>query len=335
MTPSTPAPDIITSFTGQHAILSPTFAAPLIYRDEWAPTLAHHYYAQQAPNATVSARIREAPTAASAQRILSAYPTPAGWEQHTRSQVMDDLLRAKFHGPALSALLKTGTSLLLPSTHTHEQFWGTCLCSRHRAWPGKNRLGKALMRLRQEHQVTSDTPVYTRVSLTGHRPKDLSDTNRQWVHDTLPWVIDRLRLDHAAEVAISGMAVGSDTMWAQMTLAAGMRLWAYMPYEQQTERWAPAERKKHRALRAAASYEYVLGRNYDVRLFHARNATMVRDSDLVVAIHHADKHCGGTAATIRKARQTRTPLLHLDLNEHKVVLYRGPDRQPTLWNPAT
>lgn len=328
------APELIESFTGSHSFLSSNHPHPLTYRGRTAPTLAHHYWASAATTDRVREYIYDAPTASVAGRIAQMQTPPDGWEQHTRVQVMDELLHLKFQGRMLEQLLGTGTALLLSSNIAHDQFWGSCFCARHFSWPGRNRLGQALMQIRAEHQMLPAQPIFTRVALTGHRPKDLSEGDHRWVHDTLEWVIQRLVQDHGMRVGISGMAAGSDIMWAQMLQDAGVHLWTYLPCLGQADRWPAPERRKWLELRGVASREVVLGPSYDVRLLHARNQLMARDCDLLIAVHHESKQAGGLAATIRKAKQAGRTVLRLDLEQRRVALEEPGVAVAVEWGPS-
>lgn len=325
----TPSSEVINTFTGRHDFLSPNYCAPLSYRGRTAPSLAHHYWAARAPSDKVREFIYDAPVPAVARRIALMHPAPAGWDQHQRSEVMGELLQEKFQGHLLDQLLGTGDALLLTTNLIHDQFWGACLCARHAPWPGKNRLGITLMQLRSELRGDSARPRYARVSLAGYRPKDLSEADHQWVRETLPWVLAQLREEHGMSVGISGMSSGPDILWAQSVLTAGLSLWAYLPYPGQAQRWPEAEQRKWRQLRQLSSREVVMGSDYSVSLFHARNELMVRDCDLLISIQHPRHTTGGAATTVRKAQQTRRAQLHLDLELRRVVL-----NDPSLGGPV-
>ncbi|WP_152748233.1 DUF1273 domain-containing protein [Micromonospora sp. RV43] len=122
----------------------------------------------------------------------------------------------------------------------------------------------------------------------------------------------KLREEHGTQIGVSGMALGVDTWWAQAVLAAGMELWAYVPFPQQPAKWQPADQEEWRRLRALASRVREFGPRYDVRLLHARNDGMLLDAKAVTAVWLPGKKDGGTYSAVRKAGRLRLPVIHLD-----------------------
>ena len=64
---------------------------------------------------------------------------------------MEDGLRLKFADPELrEMLISTYPHELVEGTTWHDNEWGNCSCERCKNIPGKNKLGKILMKLRTE-----------------------------------------------------------------------------------------------------------------------------------------------------------------------------------------
>lgn len=164
---------------------------------------------------------------------------------------------------------------------------------------------------------------WPRAALTGHRPADFNPAERQWTVATLDACAAALRRNHGTRVALSGMALGSDTWWAEAALTEGLDLWAYMPFEGQSARWAERDREVWRRLRRRASREVVLGQHYDVRLLFARNDLLLQDSDVLLAVLRSDKTGGGTVSAVRKARSRNHPMIRVDPVLRTVTLERG------------
>jgi len=112
--------------------------------------------------------------------------------------------------------------------------------------------------------------IWPRVAVTGHR--SLEPSEAAFAKAELARLAGKLRDHHGTTTAISGMALGADTWWAEAAVDAGMELWAYIPFEAQSDRWPEADRERWAGLRSRATREVVLGVDYHVALLHARNS---------------------------------------------------------------
>jgi len=167
---------------------------------------------------------------------------------------------------------------------------------------------------------SGDTPkIFPKVMVTGHRPKSFGAGDELWSVRELHRTLKRLQRFHGVEEAISGMALGADTWWADSALSLGIPLAAYIPFEAQPDAWGRDDREKWRSLREQAHREVVLGDHYDVRLLHARNDAMLRDADLCVALWRKSATSGGTFSAVKKAQAMGKPLIILDPEEHSVL----------------
>lgn len=303
---------MVETFSDAHRFLSNFYPVTFSWRGTSAASSEHHYMAAKTDDPDQREAILTADSPRQAKRLGRAVSLRPGWDEEEKFQVMRSVLEAKFADPGMrDLLLGTGDALLVEGNTWHDQTWGDCSCPEHRSWPGRNALGRTLMEVRS---VLRGDPGdrWPRVALTGHRRGAFSPEQWWWVHDTLGEVMARLHEQHGTEVAISGMALGADTAWAQAALAAQVRLWAYLPFEAQTERWQQSDRRVWRGLRSLAAREVVLAEDFDVRLLHARDYLMIRDADLVVAVHLPHKRTGGTVSAIRKARAEGKPMLRID-----------------------
>lgn len=156
-------------------------------------------------------------------------------------------------------------------------------------------------------------------ALTGHRR--LGDST-SWVCGVLVRTAAKLRDEYATTTAISGMALGADTMWADAALGAGLDLHAYVPFPQQADRWPARDQQRWRELLDHASEVHTIGDHYDVRYLFARNDAMLRDCDLLIAVWDATRTTGGTVDAVRKARRRGLPIIHLDPAAHTSRLIR-------------
>lgn len=315
--------DAVISFTGENHFLSNFYPHPMEWRGTTARAAEYHYNAAKTLVLSEREKVYAAPTPGKAKQIGQRVTLRPNWDDRVRFDQMYSILRAKFADPRLQALLlSTGDALLVEGNNWHDQLWGDCNCPRHAKWPGKNMLGVMLMHIRSELRAEMDLTSgsqFTRVSLTGHRPHEFTADQEAWIKDRLRAVALRLKSHYGTRVAISGMALGADTWWAEAALEAGLRLWCYIPFEAQADKWQPSEVQRWRELRSEANREVVLGQEYDVRLLHCRNELMVRDSDMMTAVHLKERRSGGTVETIKKARRAGLPMLRLNVSDREVT----------------
>lgn len=89
-------------------------------------------------------------TLGQAKRLGRRVTLRSDWDD-IRQSVMLHLLRQKFSCPKLAKkLLATGIQDIIEGNYWHDQYWGECTCPKHIFVPGKNVLGKLLMRVRSE-----------------------------------------------------------------------------------------------------------------------------------------------------------------------------------------
>lgn len=154
--------------------------------------------------------------------------------------------------------------------------------------------------------------IFPKVMVTGHRPTAFTADEAQWAKDQIHTTLKRLKKFHGAQEAISGMALGVDTWWAQSALSLDFELASYVPFEAQSKDWTEEETLEWLRLRGLAKREVILSDSYSVRMFHARNDAMLRDSDLTVGVLKSDTTRGGSYSTVAKARKQNKPLILID-----------------------
>ncbi len=162
--------------------------------------------------------------------------------------------------------------------------------------------------------TTGPLPVWEVVCLTGHRPQHLSSPQRHWVIDNLGRCAGWLRDNRGTRVAITGMALFSDLVWADAAVRAGLELWCYIPYPQQPENWTARDRGEWERLRAAGNphRERIFADRYSKQALHARNRGMLTDADAVVSVWRSNKADGGTYQATVEAARRGMPGIHLD-----------------------
>lgn len=143
---------MINCFDGEFAFLSNFYTSP--FEDPKTGTMfltmEHYFQAMKADNMRDYLTIASAPTPSKAKRLGRQCVLRWDWEK-VKEQVMEDGLRLKFADPELrKMLISTHPHELIEGTTWHDNEWGSCSCERCKNIPGKNKLGKILMKLRAE-----------------------------------------------------------------------------------------------------------------------------------------------------------------------------------------
>lgn len=333
-TPTAPPTSRIDSFRGRYYFLANTDDSTLLYQGLYYPSAEHAFHAGKSADQNVRQAISAAPTWREAKalgRRVELRVSREAWDNRVRLDVMAEVLAAKFSIPNFrDRLIATGTALLIEGNTHCDQDWGDCRCARHEARPGDNLLGKALMH--QRGLLNADVANrWVRVAVTGHRPgkigADLPQPERRelqaWVREELNRIAAKLVSKHGMEVAISGLAMGTDLWWADAAHAAGARVWGYAPFPEQDQRY-PQVWKDHRAaVIAYAEHVQYLGRSFHNSLYHLRDRLMVRDADALVAVIDPERADGGTVATYRYGLG-RVPVIRVDVRHREVRLAATP-----------
>jgi len=159
---------------------------------------------------------------------------------------------------------------------------------------------------------------YPVVAITGHRPGSLNTDQRQYMQEGLEFIASGLVGYYSAERFLTGLALGADTIWAELALKHSVDYDVYIPFEGQEDRWNQSDQKKYQNLRSGAVSEKVFGQQFSNRLYHARNDALIRDSDLLVAVWRPSVQDGGTFSTVQKSLKRNHPTLLLDMDKFEV-----------------
>lgn len=170
-------------------------------------------------------------------------------------------------------------------------------------------------------------------AFTGHRPQKFpwgfneSDPACAALRDTLAAQIAAL-VDTGYTDFLSGMALGVDQWAAQAVLALrkkhrglrrlfGMgkkntlRLHCFLPCEGQDAKWPQASKELYRSVLEQADSVVYVSRKYDDQCMMWRNRALVENAALVLAVYDGETR-GGTAATVRYARELGRELIVID-----------------------
>ena len=133
---------MINSFSGENAFLSNFYPGD-------NTSLEHKFQAFKATNPIERAEIFAAAKPGQAKRLGRKCQCRPDWKK-IRMLIMSLLAWSKFQDSSLrERLLATDGQELVEGNTWHDNFWGDCHCGGHACLaPGKNKLGKILMRIR-------------------------------------------------------------------------------------------------------------------------------------------------------------------------------------------
>lgn len=141
--------NVIDSFTGEYRFLSNFSLAPIEYEGLLYPATEHAYQAaktldHEKRKAFVSVR------AGAAKQLGRQLQIRPDWED-VKYDIMYQLCKQKFtrHAELTTQLLATGYTGLIEGNKWHDNYWGSCRCTRC-GDSGRNALGIILMRIRRE-----------------------------------------------------------------------------------------------------------------------------------------------------------------------------------------
>lgn len=146
-----PPPAKIDHFRGDYAFLS-NFTYSPIHRDGLEyPTVEHAFQAAKCLDMAGKQSILADSSPSAAKRLGRRVQLRPDWES-VKVDIMLDILRLKF-APATDfavQLVATGEAQLIEGNTWHDNYWGSCMCAKHRSRPGANVLGKLLTQVRKE-----------------------------------------------------------------------------------------------------------------------------------------------------------------------------------------
>lgn len=135
----------ITRFRGRHGFLSNFYEADVKFEGVIYPTAEHAFQAAKSEHAEVRERIRQAGSPGHAKKLGRRVALRPDWEE-VKYEVMLACLRSKFerHSGLREQLVATGTEKIVEENTWGDREWGVV------DGVGENKLGKALMQVREE-----------------------------------------------------------------------------------------------------------------------------------------------------------------------------------------
>lgn len=150
------------------------------------------------------------------------------------------------------------------------------------------------------------------VAFTGHRPDKLGGYDpdnviMQYVADSLYDALHRFE----PETAISGMALGVDTLATELCLAMDIPVIAAVPFLGQEKMWpAKSQRRYHQLLSECQEVVYVSDPPFTPQKMQDRNKWMVDRCNLLIAVFDGTK--GGTANCVNYAESVGRKIYRID-----------------------
>lgn len=150
------------------------------------------------------------------------------------------------------------------------------------------------------------------VMVTGHRPKGIGgyrtpNPTEQWVRKSVESVLRGFMRQYDTVAALSGMAIGSDHIYAEVALFLGLPVHAAVPFKGQESQWPESSQRRYRELLGQCeSVIYVCDPGYEAWKMKERNRYMVSQASHAVAIWDGFD-TGGTAHTVGLLRHNKTP----------------------------
>ena len=145
---------MINDFSGENAFLSNFFDACLIYEGIIYKSTEAAFQAAKTLDVAERERIAVM-TPSQAKRAGRSLQLRSDWEE-VKDKVMYDVCRAKFKMNGTlqleEKLLATGDEELIEGNTWHDNYWGNCTCDKCKDIPGRNQLGKTLMKLREDNR---------------------------------------------------------------------------------------------------------------------------------------------------------------------------------------
>lgn len=134
------------------------------------------------------------------------------------------------------------------------------------------------------------------IAATGHRPNKLGS---EWNHvgpysDYIREKLQDYIAQHKPSVMISGMALGVDTIWAELALVNKVPLIAAIPFVGQESRWPKEAQDRYNSIlnNELVTIQIVCSPGYAPQKMQTRNEWMVDNSDRLVAVWNGSR--GGT-----------------------------------------
>lgn len=143
--------EIIDKFEDEYAFLSNFYNSPFVFEDISYPTNEHFFQAMKTSDIDIRKQIASCSTPGKAKRMGRSVALDLNWERIKMFYMYVGLQQKFFQNKEIrEKLLDTGDAYLIEGNTWHDNIWGNCTCNRCKKITGQNKLGKLLMKLRDE-----------------------------------------------------------------------------------------------------------------------------------------------------------------------------------------
>lgn len=143
---------MIKEFSGEYDFLSNFYNATVLYNGLLFKNSEAAFHAQKTLDVNERKKFTEY-KAGESKRAGRKVTLRSDWEI-VKDNIMYEICKAKFsqNEDLKKKLLATGREYLEEGTTWHDNYWGNCSCDKCKNITGKNKLGKILMKIREELQ---------------------------------------------------------------------------------------------------------------------------------------------------------------------------------------
>jgi len=140
----------VLQFRGEYEQFSNFYPSIILFENRNYPTVEHAFQAAKTKDEIFRKKISEIPAykPGQAKRMGRKSRLRKDWEL-IKLSIMRRLLMQKFSFEEFKNLLtSTKDAIIIEGNYWHDNYWGDCYCSKCEEIPGKNHLGKLLMKIR-------------------------------------------------------------------------------------------------------------------------------------------------------------------------------------------
>lgn len=141
----------INFFKEQFSFLSNFYQSDITIDGKKWRTVEHYYQAMKTKDIKLQEKIRSLKHPGEAKKYGRKIELRHNWEK-VKNKIMREALKAKFNQNKnlQKLLLKTYPDYLIEGNYWHDNTWGICYCKKCENIKGENRLGKLLMKIRND-----------------------------------------------------------------------------------------------------------------------------------------------------------------------------------------
>lgn len=156
-----------------------------------------------------------------------------------------------------------------------------------------------------------------KIAITGHRPNKLGN-DYNFTGPLMKKITVKLQSiieDKKPNLIITGMALGIDTLWANLAIKNNIPFIAAIPCEGHESRWPDSSKKIYYEIliHPLCTIHYVSEDTYTAWCMQKRNEYMVDECDLLVAVW--DGTPGGTYNCVKYAKEQKKEIIRINPNE--------------------